>query len=195
MKTKIKNLLLIFVTYLCIYLLCSAVFIGLFHTPFLSSMKVLMYRGIVFIVLTGIVSGILMQLIRTYVLKSLFDIKDVILMFFLFCCVNTVLFTLIPVTVERSVSVFMLSYMEENEGKSFTEEEIQEAFIDIYVKDFGAFEKRFEEQLVTGSIDDNGDGTYTLTDEGRAIVKTFRIVAKWFNTDDRCVYPMENKGK
>ena len=46
------------------------------------------------------------------------------MMFVIFCCVNTVLFVLVPVTVERSVSVFMLSYMEENSDQTFTQESV-----------------------------------------------------------------------
>ena len=114
------------------------------------------------------------------------------MVFVIFCCVNMVLFTLIPVTVERSVSVFMLSYMDENSDRSFTEDDVQQIFTDKYVKDYGAFEKRFEEQIATGTLKDNGDGTYSITPAGRKIVTMFRTVADWFNTDKRLVYPNEN---
>lgn len=189
------NKLKVLLTYLVIYLLCSILFIGLFHTTLFQSVKVLMYRGIIFLIITGILSAVLMYFAGKKILKkkSLIDTKDVLLMFCGFCCVNMVIFTLIPVTVERSVSVFMLSYMEESDKKSFTEEEIQDAFIDIYVKDFGAFEKRFEEQLVTGSIEETGENSYVLTENGEQIVRLFRTVAKWFHTDDRCVYPITQK--
>ena len=70
----------------------------------------------------------------------MFDIKDVILMFLGFCLVNMVLFTLIPVTVERSVSVFTLSYMEEN-PQAYTVEEMEEVFNEKYVQEFEAFDK------------------------------------------------------
>ena len=114
------------------------------------------------------------------------------MVFVIFCCVNMVIFTLIPVTVERSVSVFMLSYMDENSDQKFTKDDIGEVFTAKYVNDYGAFDKRFDEQLVTGTIVDNGDGTYTITDQGRFIVTMFRGVAKVFNTDQRLVYPNEN---
>ena len=79
-------------------------------------------------------------------------IRDIIMMFVIFCCVNMVFLTLIPVTVERSVSVFMLSYMEENSDQTFTEESVGEVFTTKYVEDYGAFEKRFHEQVETGTI-------------------------------------------
>lgn len=113
-------------------------------------------------------------------------------MFVIYCCVNTVFFVLVPVTVERSVSVFMLSYMEENQDHSFSEEEIKEAFTDKYVDEYGAFEKRFKEQIETGTIIDNGDGTYRITSTGETTVKLFRFIAKMFDTDERLVYPDED---
>lgn len=176
--------------YVLIYVLCTLLFVGLFHTEIFATMEVLMYRGILFIILTGLLAALLLFLAgRKW--KSLgMDSKDVLLMFCGFCCVNMVLFTLIPVTVERSVSVFMLSYMQENEGKAYTQEEMSEIFIDRYVYDFGAFEKRFNEQIVSGNIEATEEG-YVITESGKRIVKMFRTVAEWFDTDKRIVYPME----
>ena len=114
------------------------------------------------------------------------------MVFVIFCCVNTVLFTLIPVTVERSVSVFMLSYMEENSDQTFTQDSVGEVFTEKYVTDYGAFEKRFVEQVATGTIEENADGSYSITERGKFIVKMFRTVAEWFDTDRRLVYPNEN---
>ena len=176
--------------YVLIYLACTALFIGLFHTGLLKNMEVLMYRGVAFIVITGVVAAVIMGLIRK--LWGFITVRDIIMMFVIFCCVNMVFLTLIPVTVERSVSVFMLSYMEENSDKKFTEESVGEVFTSKYVEDYGAFEKRFDEQVVTGTIRQNEDGTYSITDSGKFVVKMFRMIADWFNTDKRLVYPNEN---
>ena len=188
-----KKVMTIIGIYILIYVLCTVMFVGLFHTGILASMNVLMYRGIVFIILTGAVAALLIFLVSRKVKSLGMDIKDVLLMFCGFCCVNMVLFTLIPVTVERSVSVFMLSYMQENEGEAYTQEEMSEIFIDRYVYDFGAFEKRFNEQIVSGNIEETEEG-YVITDSGKMIVKMFRTVAEWFDTDRRIVYPMEEYG-
>ena len=83
----------------------------------------------------------------------------------------------------------MLSYMDQNEELQFTQKDIEEIFVEKYVKDYGAFEKRFHEQLVTGSIQENEDGTYCITSRGKQIVTMFRMIAKWFQTDQRLVYP------
>ena len=170
-------------------MICSLIFIMLFHTALFDVVTVLMYRGFIFIILCGCIASLMM-----YGAKKIFDfidIKDIILMFCGFCCVNMVLFTLIPVTVERSVSVFMLSYMYENSDETYTQESISDVFVDKYVNEYGAFEKRFDEQLVTGNIRQNDDGSYSITENGKTIVKLFRLISKWFKTDQRLVYPNE----
>ena len=176
--------------YLLIYLACTALFIGLFHTGILKNMEVLMYRGIAFILITGVIAGVIMGIVRKF--WGFITVRDIIMMFVIFCCVNTVFLTLIPVIVERSVSVFMLSYMDENSGQTFTEESVGEVFTAKYVEDYGAFEKRFDEQVVTGTIEQNPDGTYSITERGKFVVKMFRMIAEWFDTDRRLVYPNEN---
>lgn len=186
-KTSAGDVIKLILIYAVIYIVCSLMFVALFHTGLLKGMNVLMYRGIAFIILTGIVSAIVMGVVRKF--WKFVTIRDIIMMFVIFCCVNTVIFTLVPVTVERSVSVFMLSYMDENSDKTFTQDSVGEIFTSKYVNDYGAFEKRFNEQVVTGTIKQNEDGTYSITDRGRFIVSIFRNLAEWFDTDRRLVYP------
>lgn len=185
-----KSILALIGIYALIYIVCSVMFVALFHTGILKNMEVLMYRGMAFIIITGAIAAVVMGVIRKF--WGFITVRDIIMMFVIFCCVNTVIFTLVPVTVERSVSVFMLSYMDENSDQTFTQESVGEVFTSKYVEDYGAFEKRFDEQVVTGTIEENPDGTYSITDRGRFIVKMFRTIAEWFDTDRRLVYPNEN---
>lgn len=185
-----ENVLLLIGLYALIYVVCTAGFIGLFHTSLFGDMEVLMYRGIAFLLIAGVVSAVIMGIVRMF--WGFVTIRDIIMMFCIFCCVNMVFLTLVPVTVERSVSVFMLSYMQENKDQTFTEESVGEVFTTKYVEDYGAFEKRFEEQVVTGTIVQNEDGTYSITPKGEFVVEAFRTIAEWFDTDRRLVYPNEN---
>ena len=82
--------------------------------------------------------------------------------------------------------------MEENDSLGWTQEEVEDVFVSKYIKDYGAFEKRFHEQLETGSIVEGEDGKYRITGRGKKIVHLFRIVANIFHTDQRLVYPNEN---
>ena len=176
--------------YALIYIVCTALFIALFHTSFLAGMDVLMYRGALFVLITGAIAAVIMGIVRK--LWGFVTKRDIILMFTIFCCLNMMFLTLVPVTVERSVSVFMLSYMEENSDQTFTEESVGEVFTTKYVEDYGAFEKRFHEQVETGTIVQNPDGSYSITESGKFVVKMFRVVTDWFGTDQELVYPNEN---
>ena len=186
---KVKDIIKLIGLYVLIFIVCSALFVGLFHTPLLAGMHVLMYRGLAFIIITGILSAVIMAVVRRF--WKVITIRDIIMMFVIFCCVNTVFFTLVPVTVERSVTVFMLSYMDQNSDETFTQDSVGEVFTSKYVEDYGAFEKRFDEQIVTGTIEENEDGSYSITDKGRFIVSMFRLMSQWFDTDKRLVYPNE----
>lgn len=190
MKQTLKRIGKIIGIYIGIYIICSGIFVALFHTSLLANLHVLMYRGIVYLVLAGVVAAVCMG-ICTKRWKNLFDIKDVILMFLGFCSVNMVLFTLIPVTVERSVSVFTLSYMQENPGV-YTVSDMEDIFHETYVCEFQAFDKRFEEQIVSGNVEEKDSG-YVLTKRGEFTVKFFRAVSSLFNTDERLIYPNENR--
>ena len=178
--------------YAVLYVISFGVLILLIRLPLLKGMHVLMYRGIVMIVLAGIFASVLLVLFKKWRKITWLSAKDVVLVFILTCSINMVFFTLIPVTVERSVSVFMLSYMDTYSGDDaghYTQDEIAQIFVDKYVNEYGAFEKRFDEQLTTGSIEQNADGTYSITDKGRFIVKMFRLISDVFDTDKRLVHP------
>ena len=131
-----------------------------------------------------------MFLLKKFKFNSLITIRDVILLFMVFCCVNVVIFTHLPVTADRSITVFMLGYMADNPDESFTEEEIEAYFVDRYVGDYGAFDKRFYEQEETGTIEFTGEG-YQITESGENLMKIYEVVADWYCLDDHLIHSGE----
>ena len=188
-KSAVKEILFTLLTYAVLYVISFLLLILFIRLPILKGMHVLMYRGIVMIVLAGILASVLLVVFKKWRKIEWLSAKDVVLVFILTCSINMVFFTLIPVTVERSVSVFMLSYMDTYSDRTYTEDQVAEIFVEKYVNEYGAFEKRFDEQLTTGTIVQNADGTYSITDKGRFIVKMFRAISDVFETDKRLVEP------
>ncbi|MBR4816768.1 MAG: hypothetical protein IKZ73_05795 [Lachnospiraceae bacterium] len=188
-SSAVREILLTLLTYAVLYVVSFLLLVLLIRLPIFSGMHVLMYRGIVLIVISGIIASALLVLFKKLKGITWLSAKDVVLVFILCCSINMVFFTLIPVTVERSVSVFMLSYMDTYDERTYTEDEISEIFVDKYVNEYGAFEKRFDEQLTTGTIEKNADGSYSITSKGRLIVKLFRLISDVFETDKRLVDP------
>ena len=184
-----KEILFTLITYAVLYIISFLLLALLIRLPLFKGMHVLMYRGIVMIIIAGILSAGMLVLFKKWRKIKWLSAKDVVLVFILTCSINMVFFTLIPVTVERSVSVFMLSYMDTYSDRTYTQDEVAEIFVDKYVNEYGAFEKRFDEQLTTGTIVQNPDGTYSITDKGRFIVKMFRLISDVFDTDERLVEP------
>lgn len=176
-----------------VFIICYAfgtlMFILLFHTPLFYSMNVLMYRGIVLLILSAVITTILLILLNKFVLHSIHG-KDIAMMVMMLLCINMVLFTLLPVTVERSFSVYMLNYMSNHDEQVMTEQEIREVFAKKYLDEYDAIGKRFDEQIITGSIVKKGEG-YVITDRGRFLAHAFRIIGKVFDTDQRLLYSKE----
>lgn len=169
-------------------LVSSIIFAMLFYTPLFRNIDVLFYRGVVLLIISAVFAAIIVWIGMRLFKKLELGMKDVMAVFFSFLGLTLAWFTLVPVTVERSISVYMLSYMDENDTKEITAEEFGKIFMDDYIEKFGAFEKRFEEQSVSGNIKEQGDG-YVITDSGRFVVNLFRLASKIFATDRRLVHP------
>lgn len=185
---KLKDVLIIIAIYILLYLLGTALFVAFFSTPLLQNIHVFFYRGISLIIVSGIIVGVVMLILKMTMLKKLLVIRDILLMSCIFICVNMVLFTHLPVTAERSVSVFILGYMSENPDKSFTEQDIQNELEHTYVREYQAVDKRMQEQIVTGTIENNGT-TYKITKRGKEIIKLYNLVADWFKLNKQLIHP------
>lgn len=186
---KVKDFFKLFFIYVLLVLIGSIGYVLSFKTPIFASMDVFFYRGISIIILWGALMAVVMLVLRAAKFKKLITIRDVLLLFAGFCCVHVVIFTHLPVTADRSITVFMLGYMSDNADKSYTVDEMEDYFVERYVGDYGAFEKRFHEQLVTGTIEDTGDGSCRITESGIKLMKIYEVTAELYGLDDKLIHP------
>ncbi len=190
MKDMIKRIAHTIAIYIFIILISTVIFILLFHAPILKWLDVFFYRGCVFLLLSAVISAALTLLAAKKLKRLQLEAKDAVVVFFLFAGFTLGWFTLLPVTVERSVSVFMLSYMDQNDETGMTADEFGDVFYEKYIEDFGAFDKRFAEQELSGNMVALEDGSgYVITENGRFIVNLFRLCANLFDTEKWLVYP------
>ena len=82
-KSSAGSVIKLILLYIGIYLVCSLMFVALFHTGLLKNMNVLMYRGIAFIVLTGLIAAIVMGVVKKF--WKFVTVRDIIMMFVIFC--------------------------------------------------------------------------------------------------------------
>ena len=186
-----KNAVKICLIYIACMILSTACFIGLFHVSFLKITDTFFYNGCLYLFLSSVLCAIMM-LIAKRLKPELVGISDIVCAFFMFSSITLGWFILIPVTVDRSVTVYTLSYMDGIYPKSVTTGEMEKVFYRQYIVDFAAFDKRFKEQLDTGSVEYvPEDNSYRLTEKGRKLVSQFRFFADLFGTQKKLVFPNE----
>lgn len=189
----LKKIAAVLVIYTSCLGLSTAFFIALFHVDSLKFTNTFFYNGCAYLLASSFLCSALMFLARR-IWPWLLRINDVICIFFIFSGFTMGWFSLIPVTVERSISVYMLSYLDENYPQTITKDQFEKTFYKQYIHDFGAFDKRFREQLDTASIEYVPEGnSYRITDKGRKIVWLFRTFADVFGTEKKLIYPNEYK--
>lgn len=147
---------------------------------------VLFYRGLAALAVAAaalfVVSALVLpKLARALPLRSDDSIGGAIVA----ACVLGAAFVLGPVTVDRSISVFMLSQFEQA-GKPLTVDEIREKFVQTYVVDWNQMERRVKEQQVSGNLEPAAGG-WTLTPQGRRFMEVARWMSWLVDADPRFV--------
>ena len=94
----------------------------------------------------------------------------------------------VPVTIDRSISTFMLTQMAAQPDRAFTAAELREVFVDVYVERYDQIERRLEEQQISGNVLPTATG-FQITPQGLAFVKFARLLSRVFRTDPRFVRP------
>ena len=188
-KTSLKSFFKVAGIHLILFLLGSVGFIVSFHLGALSFIDVFFYRGLILILIWALLATAAMLFLKRWRFSALLDYKDIILLFIAFCCIHVVFFTHLPVTADRSVSVFMLGYMADHQDEGFTEKEIEEVFTEKYVKEYQAFAKRFHEQEISGTIREIENGEYQISERGLSLMKLYEWIADWFNIDNKLIHP------
>lgn len=165
-----KTSFVMFISF-CIHTL---VLLSLFHTGIVGNLA-FFYRGLIYIVCIGLLQVVLLLVLRKRVPISntaIFSLTCV------FVSIHIVFFTLVPVTLDRSVSVFLLQRMQAN-GSVHTKKQLEDVLIDGFIMKSDAVGKRIIEQEQTGSIRPENGG-WRITPRGEWIVNLYRIVGALF---------------
>ncbi|MDH2311074.1 hypothetical protein [Methylobacterium brachiatum] len=163
-----------------------ACFVLLFQTDLWSGVTILFYRGLILLIvaflLTGAVTVLLAGLGRAWGLRR----RDALGACVLSLALNLSVFVIFPVTVDRSISVFLLGQMAARPEERFSAERARAVFESVYLGEFHQIERRLAEQTASGNVAPAGDG-YVITPQGRAFMKFSGLVARLFRTDKRMV--------
>lgn len=137
---------------------------------------------------TGIVFYQAMSIIKFstvvfFIVFVIFYLKGINISHFVIYFISCILFfysfvMTLPVVVDRSITLHMLAYLD-NKPIASTEE-IRSDFINKFVINSAAIEKRIQEQEAIGNITTN-EGNVQITPKGMAMHKFFDKLARFFN--------------
>lgn len=96
-------------------------------------------------------------------------------------------FVLGPVTVDRSISTFLLSRLSAARDPGLTPSDLLAAFQDEYVLRHHAIERRLREQLAGGTIQTTPECKYVLTSRGRCVLAFMRLLTDMYGVQDTYV--------
>jgi hypothetical protein len=165
----------------------AILFVALMHfAPALLGPGVMFYRGVGALVLVFVaLIAIFLALPSRFVRRVALDGADAIGAAIVATSLLTAAFVLGPVTVDRSISVFMLSQFDAADHP-LTEAEARESFRRIYVDDWAQIDRRLKEQQFSGNLQHDASG-WRLTAQGRAFMATARMMSSLFKGDPRFV--------
>ena len=185
---KAKTAVRVLLWHLEFFVLGTALFVFLFHTGLFRNITVFFYRGIALLLVDCLFMVLLIAVIKFMGFRKSFAIRDVIISILLIFSLNLVFFTHLPVTADRSVSVFLLGYINSQSDKILTKKEITKVFVDKYIYEYEAMDKRLSEQIISGNIVEEGSG-YRITGRGKFVMSVYGFVADVFTVDKRIVSP------
>jgi len=172
-----------------------ALFVGAFALDLLSSDEVLFFRGLKLIALAALAQFVVTMPLRWMLNRwraAGISIHHQIATVSLAIGLNMTFLIVVPVTLDRSVSVFLLGVMNERPTESFTPERLETVFDDIYVRKYAAMDRRMKEQLRSGNVAADGDG-YRITPAGQAFIRFSELVARVFHLNRRYIAPELDK--
>lgn len=169
--------------------LASAVSVGfallviMFKLRIFHGIDVLFYRGVVLIGIAGILTFVGFIYVSHWFRA---DFRTALTAALLSMSINLTFLVIFPVTIDRSISVFLLAYMDQHPDKAFTPSQLRSVVSDIYVGQYQQIDRRVDEQLISRNVSQLG-GSYQISAQGRAFVSFARVIAWIFDTDPRLI--------
>lgn len=165
----------------------AALLVALLAAGLLSGMTILFYRALALLAITLPVLALLMAVVARMAPRRLaLAPRDAVSASIVAASMLVAFFVVGPVTVDRSISVFMLSRFETAPGGAMTEKAARDAFVQTYVDDWRQIARRLEEQETSGNLRRGPDG-WRLTPQGQSFMDKARLLSRLFGGDPRFV--------
>lgn len=169
-------------TYLAVLASRFLLYLAPIRSPFLAGLSILFYRGIAIALLAAmlmILGGLMVRRLVRLDLPTLIGAVGLSLAF------NIAFLISLPVTFDRSITMFLLARIEQHDGR-LDGRGLEELFIREYLGDMRQIDRRIAEQSLSGNIRVT-DGRIFLTPQGEKLLVGGRTVGGWFRADPRFV--------
>jgi hypothetical protein len=181
--------------YACGLFMGFVIFTALFKAGVLKSNGVLFFRGLVlagvtFVVLFALLAGLVSRWgCHGLIIRDAFCAAIISLSF------NICFLVVAPVTVDRSVSIFMLGEMAANPAETFSADDMSRLFVKVYIGDYQQIGRRLREQTEIGNVAEISGGRYRISPRGEGFTAISKLVSWLFDGDPRFVNPAPGNGK
>ena len=156
--------------------------------------EVLFLRGNLSTLLGFLICWIFLIIISYFVYKNNL-IESIILNFYSSAIpsISILLFhSLILVSLERSITVYTLSYLDLHyRDIKFTENDFKKIINDNYMNNTNIASKRIKEQIKIGYIEEIGGNNYILTNKAKKFLSNSRLLAKLFRLKRTFLWPQK----
>lgn len=197
MKSELTKLLkeVVVCISMCIFIAVSESL--LLRTPLLAGQKAYLYRLLTFDAIACVV--LLVVLVPVSVKRGdLFGLgmSSVVMCVGLSTLLMALFFSLGPMPIERSYTIYSLAEMTDSDKEVYSAEEIKKQFIEGFVEEANESQKRIDEQVYIGNLEKTDNGGYGITPKGKRLIKLMRLVESIFPVpDETCIYPNGNQIK
>ncbi|HEX7875911.1 MAG TPA: hypothetical protein VF489_04920 [Sphingobium sp.] len=154
----------------------------LIRSPLLNGLDILFYRGIAIAALTAVLMGIAGLVALRWVRIALPTLVGAIALSLAF---NLCFLITFPVTFDRSITMFLLARIEQNDGK-LDAPMLEQVYVREYLGDMRQIDRRVAEQLLSGNVRMEQNRIH-ITAQGRRLLAGGRTIGRWFGADPRFV--------
>lgn len=166
------------------------VFVALFKASVLGGITVLFFRGLILSAFAFLGTfGLAVAALSRWKSSGLGG-RDAFSAAIFSLSFNICFLVVVPVTVDRSISVFVLGEMNATPDHLYSADEMSRLFTTVYVGTYHQIERRLREQAITGNVEAIGD-RYRISAQGRLSIATARVVVGLFGGDARLASPTD----
>lgn len=177
-------------------IIIAAVVAVLLRTPLLAGQKAYLYRLLAY---DAIACVVLLAVLVPVTIKrgELFGLSmsSVVMCVGLSTLAMALFLALGPMPIERSYTIYSLAEMADSEKDVYSAGEIKTQFIEGFIEEANESQKRIDEQVYIGNLEQTDEG-YRITAKGQRLIKLMRLVESIFPVPDKtCIYPNGKLGR